>query len=180
LMIVAAAYFFLGTQQTAVSTSSVNGESGQLQTETLARIPPPPLNKSIDASPLKLSADATKQPDKKVVVQSTPATKQSPPTKQAPAPAPANRQTKAASPGEILYLPPGATAASAAATAAAIAEAIGKRPPPAQPAGKPAPEVAVVKGTGSAGAPASPPVPCTEALAALGLCIIQAAPQPKP
>ncbi len=184
LLIVAAAYFFLRSQQTSVSASSNDTAPAQLQIEALARLPAVPVNKSIDPSPLKLSVDAAKQADKKVVVQSAPATKPLPSAKPAAAaaPAPANRQTKAAPAGEVLYLPPGATAASAAATAAAIADAIGKKPP-AQPASTSAPEAAVMKGTANSGATSpppplpQPPAPCTDALAALGLCVNQPAPR---
>ena len=180
LLIVTAAYFFLRAQQTAVSASSADTAPVQLQTEALARIPLAPVSKTIDPSPLKLSVDAAKQADKKVGVQSAPAIRPplaKPAAAIAVTPAPVNRQTKAAPPGEVLYLPPGATAASAAATAAAIAEAIGKKSP-APPASAPAPG-AVVKGTSNSGAASSPPAPCTEALAALGLCVVQPAP-PKP
>jgi hypothetical protein len=183
LAIVTAAYFFLRAQQTSISASSAGAEPAQLETEALLRLPAAPVNKTIDSLPLKLSVDAAKQADKKVVVQSAPAATRPLPTKPAVAPAPVNRQTKAAPPSEVLSLPPGATAASAAATAAAIAEAIGKRPP-AQPASTSAPEAAAAKGTGNSGAASSPPVPCTEALAALGLCVMQpasqAVPQPAP
>ena len=180
LLIVAAAYFFLREQKTAVSASSVDPAPAQLQTEALTKIPVAPVNKAIDPSPSKLSVDAAKQADKKVGVQTAPPIKPLP-AKPAAAiavtPAAVNRQTKSAPPGEVLYLPPGATAASAAATAAAIATAIGKKSP-APPASASAP-IAEVKGTGNSGAVSLPPAPCIEALAALGLCVITPA-SPKP
>lgn len=177
LMIVAAAYFFLRSQQSGLSTTNSDTEPAQLQTEALARIPAAPLSKVVDPLPLNVRVDAAKQVQNKVVAQ-RPAVAKTPPVKQAIATAPAGMQTKtqtkAAPTDQVLYLPPGATSASAAATAAAIAEAIGKAPgnPPAR-------DAAAVKGTVNSGAASSPPVPCTEALAALGLCVIQPA-SPKP
>jgi hypothetical protein len=188
LLIVAAAYFFLRSQSPGVvPTASSDAEPAQLQTEALSRIPAAPASKVVDPLPLNVRVDATKQAQNKAVVQRPPVAKtpQPLPAKQAVAPTQAKPQTKAAPTGQVLYLPPGATSASAAATAAAIADAIGKAPIP-QPTSRaptvenvPTRDAPLVKGAVNSGAASSPPVPCTEALAALGLCVIQAAPQPK-
>jgi hypothetical protein len=204
LVVVTTAYFFLRSEQTQiVSNANTDAEPAQLQTEAMARISAVPVSKAIDPLPLNVPIDAAKQTQNKIaakiVTQRPPAAPL--PAKQAVAPAQVTQQTKAAPTGQVLYLPPGATSASAAATAAAIAEAIGKTPttqpvkPSSVPNTKSAPqtqagvpavenirasEAATVKGTGNSGAVSSPPVPCTEALAALGLCVIQTAPQPAP
>jgi hypothetical protein len=113
--------------------------------------------------------------------------------------APTNQQTKAAPNDRVLLMPPDATKLSAAATAAAIAAALGKDAA-VQPANKadatklkpevlmPAPENIprksdaakdAEKNTANPAPASQPPVPCTEALAALGLCVLQPA-TPKP
>jgi hypothetical protein len=208
LVVVTAAYFFLRAEQSqVVSNANTEAEPAQLQTEALARISAVPVSKAIDPLPLNVPIDAAKQTQNKVVAkvaaQGPPVAKSPPslPAKQAVAPASVTQQTKAAPNGQVLYLPPGATSASAAATAAAIAEAIGKTPAtqPVKPSNLPnaksaqqsqagvpaventrASEAATVKGAGNSGATSSPPVPCTEALAALGLCVIQPASQSVP
>ena len=204
LAIVTAAYFFLRSEQSQiVSNINTAAEPAQLQTEALEKSSALPVSKAIDPLPLNVPIDAAKQTQNKVVTQPPPGASSSPPplpAKQAVAPARATQSTKAAPTGQVLYLPPGATSASAAATAAAIAEAIGKTSatpsvkPSSVPTAKPAPptkaaaptvantrasEVATAKGAGNSGAVSSAPVPCTEALAVLGLCVMQAAP-PKP
>ena len=204
LAIVTAAYFFLRSEQSQiVSNTNTAAEPAQLQTEALEKSSALPVSKAIDPLPLNVPIDAAKQTQNKVVTQPRPGASSSPPplpAKQAVAPARATQPTKAAPTGQVLYLPPGATSASAAATAAAIAEAIGKTSatpsvkPSNVPTAKPAPptkaaaptvantrasEVATAKGAGNSGAVSSAPVPCTEALAVLGLCVMQTAP-PKP
>jgi hypothetical protein len=207
LAIVTVAYFFLRAEQSQVlSNANTDPEPAQLQTEALARISAVPVSKAIDPLPLNVPIDAAKQTQNKVaakvVIQRQPAAPPpSLPAKQEVVPARVTQQTKAAPTGQVLYLPPGTTSPSAAATAAAIAEAIGKTPatqsvnPSNVPNAKAAPqtqagvaavestrasEAATTKGTGNVGAVSSPPVPCTEALAALGLCVIQPASQPLP
>jgi len=146
---------------------------------------------------LRVPIDAAKQAQTKAVTPiPSPALPPPLPVKQAVTPTRAAQQIKAApnANGQVLYLPPGATSASAAATAAAIAEAIGKTStiqsvkPSSIPNAKSAPQTQTgvlarentrasgadtATSTSSAGAVSSPPVPCTEALAALGLCVIQ-------
>ncbi len=121
--------------------------------------------------------------------------------------APASQQTNAVPNDRVLLMPPDATKLSAAATAAAIAAALGKDTA-AQPTNKsdttklkpeakvPAPantprksDIAkdtakdtakdAEKNTANSATTSQLPVPCTEALAALGLCVLQPA-TPKP
>jgi hypothetical protein len=165
-----------------VKVDAANRVADKEPKKTEAQTPPTPSTRAPQPSPAKTVATAAAKPS-----------------------APASHQTKAAPNDRVLLMPPDATKLSAAATAAAIAAALGKETatlsknataqsanksdvtkskPEVQvsaPANTPRTSDAVKDAAKDTANPAAlqAPVPCTEALAALGLCVLQPA-TPKP
>lgn len=162
-------------------------------------VKPDAANQATNQASKKIEKIETQTPSTPIVRAPQPSPAKTVTTAAAKPSAPASQQTKAAPNDRVLLMPPDATKLSAAATAAAIAAALGKDAA-AQPTNKSdttklKPDVQVPapannprksdaakdaeKNTANPVPTSQPPVPCTEALAALGLCVLQpAAPKP--
>jgi hypothetical protein len=209
LLIVTGAYFFLRSERSAVAPVSIEAETLEKLPATVPSkvLEPLPLNVKVDAANRvadKVPPRIDSQSRPVAPALTPPPSSPSKAVAAAKPSVPANQQSKAVPNDRLLLMPPDAAKLSAAATAAAIAAALGKdtsaqsanksdatklkpevqAPAPARAASTPAPQnnpqtSDTTKDSVSPSATSQAPAPCTEALAALGLCVLQPA-TPKP